>query len=243
MTMGVSEQPTSVNKVWDGGLYVCAGCRLADGHKEDCPAERARALWMHQRDLDASILKRHDKKTNELKARVDAMDEDDPKYAREHDRLIKMVNQGTALSERLRNHDEKELERMTNDEIKKDAAVAQQKDKRTAAKAANGDAPKAPRGVTVKDEVVDKAVAQSTKDGAVDTDKLIANLRSHGLGFQRIADMLKIPTKRGGTWTSTTVKNVVDRLAKPAKPVAAAAKKAPAKKKTATARKTQGAKK
>jgi DNA invertase Pin-like site-specific DNA recombinase len=44
----------------------------------------------------------------------------------------------------------------------------------------------------------------------------ISSLRADGLSFGKIADQLnadKVPTKRGGTWASMTVKKILDRAA------------------------------
>jgi hypothetical protein len=41
-------------------------------------------------------------------------------------------------------------------------------------------------------------------------------MRADGMSFARIADRLnldRVPTKRGGTWASMTVKKILDRAA------------------------------
>jgi len=60
-----------------------------------------------------------------------------------------------------------------------------------------------------------KALRQQAQDRAVDLSSLVLPLRDQGMTLLSISDELNkrnIPTARGGAWTSTTVKRLIDRV-------------------------------
>jgi DNA invertase Pin-like site-specific DNA recombinase len=68
------------------------------------------------------------------------------------------------------------------------------------------------RPVMGYDAIGDKLVENASEKALIDR---MVEMRKAGLSFGKIADRLnadKVPTKRGGTWASMTVKKILDRV-------------------------------
>jgi hypothetical protein len=60
-----------------------------------------------------------------------------------------------------------------------------------------------------------KALKAQAQERAVDLASLILPLRKQGMKLKAISDEMNkrnIPTARGGSWTATTVKRLIDRV-------------------------------
>jgi hypothetical protein len=60
-----------------------------------------------------------------------------------------------------------------------------------------------------------KALKARAQERAVDLASLILPLRKQGITLKAISDEMNkrsIPTARGGAWTATTVKRLIDRI-------------------------------